>query len=139
MGAEPDSLIRSDARRPRSRVFLKDTLHEGARLLKMMGDTLDLYFDSISQIKVDRWPVGRTALLGDAAYCSSPLSGIGTEMAVVGAYVLAGELKEADGDHVIAFARYETLTREYVTHCQKMMIDVPRKVAHSIALKNYSG
>ena len=60
-------------------------------------------------------------------------------MAVVGDYVLDGELKEADGDHVIAFARYENLTREYVAHCQKMMIDVPTKVANSIALKNYSG
>ena len=52
----------------------------------------DFYFDSVSQVKMDRWSAGRSVLLGDAAWCASPLSGMGTGMAVVGAYVLAGEL-----------------------------------------------
>jgi 2-polyprenyl-6-methoxyphenol hydroxylase-like FAD-dependent oxidoreductase len=93
---------------------------EVPRLLEMMDDAPDFYFDSVSQIKMDRWSTGRTVLLGDAAYCASPLSGMGTGMAVVGAYILAGELKEAAGNHAIAFARYEALMREYVARCQKL-------------------
>ena len=67
------------------------------RLLEMMETAPDFYFDSVSQVKMDRWSEGRSVLLGDAAYCASPLSGMGTGMAVVGAYILAGELAEADG------------------------------------------
>lgn len=90
------------------------------RLLQLMNDATDFYFDSISQIKMDSWSKGRVALIGDAAHCGSPMSGMGTSMAIIGAYVLAGELKEADGDHSVAFARYEELMREFVNNCQKM-------------------
>jgi 2-polyprenyl-6-methoxyphenol hydroxylase-like FAD-dependent oxidoreductase len=93
---------------------------EVPRLLKMMDEAPDFYFDSISQIRMDRWSLGRTALLGDAAYCASPVSGMGTGMAVVGAYILAGELHEANGDYSVAFARYEAEMREYVRQCQKL-------------------
>lgn len=91
---------------------------EAPRLLELMGAAPDFYFDSVSQVKMDRWSAGRCVLLGDAAYCSSPLSGMGTGMAVVGAYVLAGELAEADGDYRVAFKRYEALMREFVKKCQ---------------------
>lgn len=93
---------------------------EVPRLLKMMDEAPDFYFDSVSQIRMDRWSAGRTALLGDAAYCASPVSGMGTGMAVVGAYILAGELHEANGDYTVAFARYEAEMREYVRQCQKL-------------------
>jgi 2-polyprenyl-6-methoxyphenol hydroxylase-like FAD-dependent oxidoreductase len=93
---------------------------EVPRLLKMLDEAPDFYFDSISQIKMDRWSEGRSVLLGDAGYCASPLSGMGTSMAVVGAYILAGELKEANGDHIAAFASYERLMREFVGRCQKL-------------------
>ncbi len=69
---------------------------EVPRLLELMESAPDFYFDSVSQVKMDRWSAGRSVLLGDAAYCASPLSGMGTGMAVVGAYVLAGELAEAE-------------------------------------------
>jgi 2-polyprenyl-6-methoxyphenol hydroxylase-like FAD-dependent oxidoreductase len=88
------------------------------RLLEFMETAPDFYFDSVSQVKMERWSNGRAVLLGDAAYCASPLSGMGTGMAVVGAYVLAGELAEADGDHVLAFKRYESLMRDFVKKCQ---------------------
>jgi 2-polyprenyl-6-methoxyphenol hydroxylase-like FAD-dependent oxidoreductase len=88
------------------------------RLLQYMETAPDFYFDSVSQIKMDRWSQGRTALLGDAAWCGSPLSGMGTGMAIVGAYVLAGELAQAAGDHRVAFERYENLMREFVKKCQ---------------------
>jgi 2-polyprenyl-6-methoxyphenol hydroxylase-like FAD-dependent oxidoreductase len=91
---------------------------EVPRLLKIMEDAPDFYFDSVSQIKMGRWAAGRAVLLGDAAYCGSPLSGMGTGMAVVGAYILAGELAEAEGEYRLAFERYETLMRDFVTRCQ---------------------
>ena len=69
---------------------------------------------------MERWSAGRSVLLGDAAHCASPLSGMGTSMAIVGAYILAGELKEANGDYSVAFARYETLMRDFVKQCQKL-------------------
>jgi 2-polyprenyl-6-methoxyphenol hydroxylase-like FAD-dependent oxidoreductase len=90
------------------------------RLLQLMDSAQDFYFDSISQIRMERWSAGRSVLLGDAAHCASPLSGMGTSMAVVGAYILAGEMKEANGDYTIAFPRYETLMRDFVTQCQKL-------------------
>ncbi len=84
------------------------------KLLKTAWDAPDFYFDSISLIEMERWSSGRTVLLGDAAYCASPLSGQGTGLALVGAYVLAGELAVAQGDYQTAFARYESEMRGYV-------------------------
>jgi 2-polyprenyl-6-methoxyphenol hydroxylase-like FAD-dependent oxidoreductase len=91
---------------------------EVPRLLEFMETAPDFYFDSVSQVKMKRWSSGRSILLGDAAYCASPLSGMGTGMAVVGAYVLAGELAEAGGDYALAFERYEGLMRDFVQKCQ---------------------
>ncbi|MEV6771886.1 FAD-dependent monooxygenase [Nocardia sp. NPDC051030] len=87
---------------------------ETANLLRAIPESPDFYFDTVSQIHLDRWSEGRVALVGDAAYCPSPLSGQGTSMALVGAYVLAGELKAAAGDHRVAFAAYQEKMREYI-------------------------
>ncbi|WP_329052067.1 hypothetical protein OG738_06530 [Amycolatopsis sp. NBC_01488] len=57
---------------------------------------------------------------GDAAYCAAPLSGMGTSLAIVGAYVLAGELAAAAGDHTTAFAAYHEEMRGFVETCQKL-------------------
>ncbi|OUC92385.1 FAD-dependent oxidoreductase [Streptosporangium minutum] len=92
---------------------------ETPRLLKSMWDAPDFYFDSVSQVHMDRWSQGRAVLLGDAACCPSPLSGMGTGLAMVGAYVLAGELASAGGNHRVGFARYEEAMRDYATGCQK--------------------
>jgi 2-polyprenyl-6-methoxyphenol hydroxylase-like FAD-dependent oxidoreductase len=89
------------------------------QLLKAMQDAPDFYFDSISLIQMPCWSKGRVSLVGDAGYCPSPLSGQGTNLALVGAYVLAGELKDAGGDYHTAFARYEEAMREYVERNQK--------------------
>jgi 2-polyprenyl-6-methoxyphenol hydroxylase-like FAD-dependent oxidoreductase len=91
---------------------------EVPRLMELMNTAPDFYFDSVSQVKMKQWSAGRCVLLGDAAYCASPLSGMGTGMAVVGAYILAGELAEAGGDHQIAFERYESQMRAFVNKCQ---------------------
>ncbi|MEU1377452.1 FAD-dependent monooxygenase [Streptomyces triculaminicus] len=87
---------------------------ETPRLLDAMRQAPDFYFDSMAQIHMDRWSTGRVALAGDAGYCASPLSGQGTSLALVGAYVLAAELGRADGDHTAAFARYEERMRPFV-------------------------
>jgi 2-polyprenyl-6-methoxyphenol hydroxylase-like FAD-dependent oxidoreductase len=62
------------------------------------------------------------ALAGDAGYCASPLSGMGTSLALVGAYVLAGELAAAGGDHQVAFPRYESELAPYIKACQDQAI-----------------
>jgi 2-polyprenyl-6-methoxyphenol hydroxylase-like FAD-dependent oxidoreductase len=90
------------------------------KLLAAVREAPDLYFDSLSQIHMDRWSRGRVALVGDAGYCASPASGQGTSLALVGAYVLAGELAAADGDHETAFDAYETRMRDFVAANQKL-------------------
>jgi 2-polyprenyl-6-methoxyphenol hydroxylase-like FAD-dependent oxidoreductase len=70
------------------------------------------------------WTKGRVALLGDAGYCASPLSGQGNNLALVGAYILAGELKKAQGDHARAFKRYNELLQPFVEATQKFGVSV---------------
>lgn len=98
---------------------------ETERLLAFMREAPDFYFDSMSQVRMERWHNGRTALVGDAAYCGSPLSGQSTSTAIVGAYVLATELKAAAGDHRTAFPRYQEVLREYVARNQALATDTP--------------
>jgi 2-polyprenyl-6-methoxyphenol hydroxylase-like FAD-dependent oxidoreductase len=86
---------------------------EVPRLLAAMRESTDFYFDTLSQIRMDTWSTGRVALVGDAGYCASPISGRGTSQALVGAYVLAGELATAP-DHATAFGSYERILRDYV-------------------------
>ncbi|SDG24649.1 2-polyprenyl-6-methoxyphenol hydroxylase [Lentzea fradiae] len=87
--------------------------------LKHMWEAPDFHFDSMSQIRMDSWSSGNVVLLGDAGYCGSPLSGQGTSMALVGAYVLAGELAK---DPAGGFRRYEEVLRPYVTANQEMAL-----------------
>ncbi|WP_437677941.1 FAD-dependent monooxygenase [Sorangium sp. So ce131] len=87
------------------------------RVLDALDHARDLYVDAIATVHVDRYAKGRIALLGDAAY-GGTLGGQGTSLAIVGAYVLAGELARA-GDPGAAFARYESMLRPYATGCQK--------------------
>jgi 2-polyprenyl-6-methoxyphenol hydroxylase-like FAD-dependent oxidoreductase len=95
---------------------------EVPRLLETMQTAPDLYFDVVSQIRMDRWSRGRVVLLGDAGYCPALLSGQGSTLAMMGAYILAGELKVALGDHKLAFARYEQAFRPVVTQEQKKVV-----------------
>jgi len=79
----------------------------------------DLYFDAVSQIRMERWFNGRAVLLGDAGYCPALLAGEGSTLAMMGAYILAGELKMALGDHQRAFPQYEQAFRPVVRQEQK--------------------
>ncbi|MFC4104247.1 FAD-dependent monooxygenase [Paenibacillus xanthanilyticus] len=101
-------------------VFGNETGWETPRLLQAMKQTEDFYFDEICQIHMPAWSKGRIALVGDAAYGPSPLSGQGTSLALVGAYVLAGELKAAQGDYAKAFRAYENEMRTFVEKNQKI-------------------
>ena len=95
---------------------------EVPRLLAAMPKAPDFYFDSVSQIQMDSWSAGRVSLTGDAAYCPSPLSGQGTSLALAGAYVLAGELQAAAGDHRAAFARYQQQMNGFVAQNQQIAL-----------------
>ncbi|MER6951738.1 FAD-dependent monooxygenase [Nonomuraea sp. NPDC000554] len=113
---------------------------EGPRLLKAMWEARDFYFDAAAQIRMDHYAKGRVALLGDAGYCASLLSGQGTSLAMVGAYVLADELAR---DPSGAFDRYERRMRPFVQANQALATENPgegaseesvRRAAHSITL-----
>ncbi|MGZ4576327.1 MAG: FAD-binding protein [Mycobacterium sp.] len=122
------------------------------QLLEYMRSAPDFYFDEMAQIKMDRWSKGRLALVGDAGYCCSPLSGQGTSVALLGAYILAGELATAsqDGtvDYELGFANYHKEFNDYVRRNQWLVVDnipggapIPQEVfdriVSSITLKDY--
>ncbi|WP_272948983.1 FAD-dependent monooxygenase [Kribbella soli] len=86
-------------------------------LLAALPAATELYFDSISRVRVDRWSTDRIVLLGDAGY-GATFGALGTGTAVVGAYVLAGELAQAGDDLRTAFDRYEERLRKAVSKTQ---------------------
>jgi len=88
---------------------------EVPKLLSMIPAAPDYYFDAAAQIRMERWSQGRVVLVGDAGYCASPMSGQGTSLALIGAYVLAGELAAASGSYRTAFDRYEKEMLPFVT------------------------
>lgn len=79
---------------------------EVPQILARLDAVPDIYFDPVAQVHMDSWHKGRVALTGDAAACASLLAGEGTALAMLEAYVLAGKLAAADGDHASAFAAY---------------------------------
>jgi 2-polyprenyl-6-methoxyphenol hydroxylase-like FAD-dependent oxidoreductase len=91
---------------------------EVPRLLAGLRDAPDFYFDSICRVDISPWSRGRVALVGDAA-CGATIGGMGTGTAIVAAYVLAGELAAAGGDHAVAFPRYQRLLADFAQRCQK--------------------
>ena len=89
-------------------------------ILAHLDDTPDFYLDQVAQVVMDRWSNGRVGLIGDAAFSSSPMSGGGTGLALVGAYLLAGELAAAGWDPEAGFAGYEARMRSYVEANQEI-------------------
>ncbi|KAF3760289.1 FAD/NAD(P)-binding domain-containing protein [Cryphonectria parasitica EP155] len=100
----------------------------------------DFYSQKVGQVKMSNWAKGRVVLLGDAGYCASPVSGIGTSLGLVGPYVLAGEISRqlnhqqqsgsaTSQDHGraidVALESYEAVFRPFVTQCQKLRPGVP--------------
>jgi 2-polyprenyl-6-methoxyphenol hydroxylase-like FAD-dependent oxidoreductase len=99
---------------------LADVGWKTPQLIEAMRTAPDFAFTSVTQVRLPRWSQGRIVLVGDAAACPTPLTGLGTSVALVQAYVLAGELAAAHGDHRIAFDRYEQVTRPYVGTAQEL-------------------
>ncbi|MFI5589716.1 FAD-dependent monooxygenase [Amycolatopsis sp. NPDC051758] len=89
-----------------------------AELIAKVPEAREFYLDALARVTIDHYSRGRVVLLGDAAY-GNTLGGFGTGLAIVGAYVLAGELLAADGDHRTAFARYEEQLRGYAKISQR--------------------
>jgi 2-polyprenyl-6-methoxyphenol hydroxylase-like FAD-dependent oxidoreductase len=88
------------------------------RILEAMSEAPDVYFDSVSQIRMDHWTRGRTALAGDAAACVSLLAGEGTGLAMTEAYVLAAELARSTSI-ADAFTAYEKRMMPFVAAKQR--------------------
>ncbi|NUS42999.1 MAG: FAD-dependent oxidoreductase [Mycobacteriaceae bacterium] len=97
------------------------------RILAHLDDAPDFYLDQVAQVVMDRWSSCRVGLLGDAAFSSSPFSGQGTGLALVGAYLMAGELAAAGWDPAAGFAGYEVRMRSFVEANQ----EIGRLHAHS--------
>lgn len=113
----------------RQKAWLRETFAdagwEAPRVLAAMETTEDFYFDVLRQVRMPRWSAGRVALCGDAAWCVTPLGGLGATLAVTGARVLAGELMRSP-DPAAAFAAYEQAMRPMVDKVQGIPRLVPR-------------
>ncbi|MFC4907419.1 FAD-dependent monooxygenase [Actinomadura gamaensis] len=96
-----------------------DTRWEIPRLVAAMRAADDLFFDVVSQIHMPAWSTGRVALVGDAAHATSFMSGQGSSVSLVAAYVLAGELA-THTDHAAAFAAYEKTVRPFAEQNQAL-------------------
>ena len=92
---------------------------ECPRILDEVDQTHELYFDRVSQIRMESWSRGRVALTGDAAFCVSLLAGQGSALAMISAHVLAGELATAGGRYEEAFGKYEAFLRAYINTKQQ--------------------
>ena len=104
------------------KMLLRDLYGRGGwecrKILSELDRTNELYFDSVSQIRMQNWSRGRVALVGDAAFCVSLLAGQGSALAMIAAYVLAGEIGACDGRYRQAFASYEARLRNYILRKQ---------------------
>ncbi|HEY7119547.1 MAG TPA: FAD-dependent monooxygenase, partial [Tepidisphaeraceae bacterium] len=101
------------------RQVFADAGWECPKILQAIDRVRDVYYDRVSQIRMDCWSKGRVVLIGDAAACVSLLAGEGAGMAMAEAYVLAAELSRAGHDYQIAYRRYEQLLRPFVEAKQK--------------------
>ena len=110
------------------------------QILAAMEDVRGVYFDRVSQIRMDCWTKGRTALIGDAAACVSLVAGEGTGLAMAEAYVLAGELHGCGNDHIAAFSRYQERMMPFLKRKQestaKFASSFAPRSAFGIAFRN---
>ncbi|MFT3770413.1 MAG: FAD-dependent monooxygenase [Minicystis sp.] len=115
---------------PRQKEILREA-YQGAgwevpRLLAELDRTPAFYFDAITQLRMDTWSRGRVSLVGDAGYSPGPAIGGSTSLAIVGAYVLAGELAAAGGDPARAFPACERAMRDYVQKSRAFALGAAR-------------
>jgi 2-polyprenyl-6-methoxyphenol hydroxylase-like FAD-dependent oxidoreductase len=89
------------------------------RFISGLRTSLDFYAHEVGQIKMKQLSTGRVVLLGDAGYCPSPFTGLGTNLSLVGAYILAGELARQGPDIPGAFKSYEQKMQPVIGECQQ--------------------
>jgi 2-polyprenyl-6-methoxyphenol hydroxylase-like FAD-dependent oxidoreductase len=130
--AHPDSI-------EQQKVILREKFHDGEwecqQILGELDRAPDLYFDRVSQIRMDGWSRGRVALVGDAAACVSLLGGQGSALAMTCAYVLAGEITRTSGCHEVALLNYERRLRSFIVAKQ----DSAARFASSFAPRTRRG
>jgi 2-polyprenyl-6-methoxyphenol hydroxylase-like FAD-dependent oxidoreductase len=116
--SEPDPQRPTLSRRDMLRAALEGRGTVADRIIGELGAVQDFYFGPMSQVQASTWSKGRLVLLGDAAHCPTPFTGKGTALALVGAYVLAGEIKKCS-THTEAFRAYESILRPYAERSQQ--------------------
>ncbi|MFQ6393001.1 FAD-dependent monooxygenase [Nocardia sp. KC 131] len=104
--------------------LIRDMLAEAGwvapAVLSAMATTPDFYFDELARVDMPTLAAGRVTLLGDAGFCGSPMTGMGTAMAIVGAYVLAGEIASTPDDLTAALTRYEAIVTPFLAKAKEL-------------------
>ncbi|MFI6704217.1 FAD-dependent monooxygenase [Streptomyces sp. NPDC050509] len=116
----PEALRNPDAQRDLVATVFAGAGWEVPGMVNALRDADDLFFDTAGQIRMPHWSSGRVALVGDAAYAPSFLTGQGSSLALAGAYMLANALA-TNRDHTAAFAAYEHGVRGFVTMNQALV------------------
>jgi 2-polyprenyl-6-methoxyphenol hydroxylase-like FAD-dependent oxidoreductase len=110
-------------------------------ILAALDASPELYFDAVSQVRMPVWHSGRVALVGDACFAPSLLAGQGAALAMTAAYIMAGELTRADGEHQRAFAAYQAMLAPFIARKQRAAERFARsfapRTARAIRLRNY--
>ena len=111
-------------------------------ILSALEHVEGVYFDSISQIRMDTWAKGRVALVGDAAACPSLIAGEGAGFALAEAYILAGEIHKNGADLESALADYQRQIKPYAARKQKYAENlVPSfvpKTAYGVSVRDFA-
>ncbi|MCJ1230072.1 hypothetical protein MMC12_006743 [Toensbergia leucococca] len=105
--------------------LFQDADWETPRILKGMHESEDFYMQHVAQIRLERWSSGHVTVVGDAGYAPSPFTGMGTSIAFIGAYVLAGEISRQPDNISAALESYERVLRPYVESIQKLPPGIP--------------
>lgn len=119
------------------------------QILEALDHVDDFYLERPSVVKLDSWYNGRVALLGDAAYCPTANTGMGTSSSIIGAYILAGEIPricnggESKADVVSALREYDRRFRPFMEQVQSGVVEkdaegaIYPSTAFGIAVMNF--
>ena len=86
----------------------------GRAVHRRMATSPSFYSQEALQVRTGTWSKGRVVLVGDAAHCASPYSGMGISAGLVGAHVLARQINAHADDLPTALAEYDTELRPFV-------------------------
>ncbi|KAG5927020.1 hypothetical protein E4U42_002703 [Claviceps africana] len=130
-----DEVVRQDV--AAQKALFTDLFHDAGwqakRLIEDMRESDDFYLQPLTQVRSKIWSKGRVVLLGDAGYAPTPLTGMGTSLALIGAHILAGEMAKRPDDPAGAFAAYEAVFRPFVEETQQVPWGVPGVAFHKKA------